>query len=156
MLGVALCAREVRAARASASGVARILRRVREWATELLCLIRLKCAATKRTQELTENKAARVHFQERRDARRIADYGQEAVGRTLARDGDPLDIVAGRDLLNRFRQSLGEEERQLAEWRSEGLSWPEIASRLGGTPDARRQQLSRAIDRVSLELGLEE
>jgi RNA polymerase sigma-70 factor (ECF subfamily) len=100
--------------------------------------------------------AARVHFQERRDARRIADYGQEAVGRTLARDGDPLDIVADRDLLNRFRQSLGAEERQLAEWRSEGLSWPEIASRLGGTPDARRQQLSRAIDRVSLELGLEE
>jgi len=114
----------------------------------------IKLLATMARNKLAS--AARVHFQERRDARRLAAWGQDAVGRTLARDGDPLDIVAGRELLNRFRESLSVEERQLAEWRSEGLSWAEIAARLGGTPDARRLQLSRAIDRTSRELGLDE
>jgi RNA polymerase sigma-70 factor (ECF subfamily) len=100
--------------------------------------------------------AARLHYRERRDARRMAVEGHESVGRTNAAEGDPGEIVAGRDLLHRFRQCLNEEERQLAEWRSQGDSWAEIATRLGGTPDARRLQLSRAVDRVTLELGLEE
>jgi hypothetical protein len=73
-----------------------------------------------------------------------------------ASEGDPGEIVAGRDLLDRFRQCLSEEERQIGEWRSDGVSWTEIAARLGGTPDARRLQLSRAADRITSELGLEE
>jgi RNA polymerase sigma-70 factor (ECF subfamily) len=113
----------------------------------------IKLLATMARNKLAS--AARAHFQERRDARRMAAWGQEAIRRTLARDSDPLDIVAGRDLLARFRQCLTGEERQLAEWRGEGLSWIEIAARLGGTPDARRVQLSRAVDRVSQELGLD-
>ena len=100
--------------------------------------------------------AARLHYRDRRDARRMSAKGHESVGRANAPEGDPGEIVAGRDLLNRFRQCLTEDERQIAEWRSEGESWAEIATRLGGTPDARRLQLSRAVDRVSLELGLEE
>ena len=35
-------------------------------------------------------------------------------------------------------------------------SWPDIAAELGGTPDARRKQLARALDRVAAELGLED
>ena len=76
--------------------------------------------------------------------------------RTVATDGDPGEIVAGRELLGRFRQCLNQEERQLAEWRNDGVAWTEIATRLGGTPDARRLQLSRAVDRAARELGLEE
>ena len=34
--------------------------------------------------------------------------------------------------------------------------WAEIARQLGGTPDGRRMQLTRALDRVSGELGLED
>jgi RNA polymerase sigma-70 factor (ECF subfamily) len=100
--------------------------------------------------------AARLHYRERRDTRRLSSRGQNTVLRTAATDGDPGEIVAGRELLDRFRQCLSSEERQLAEWRSDGISWTEIAIRLGGTPDARRLQLSRAVDRAARELGLEE
>jgi ECF sigma factor len=100
--------------------------------------------------------AARLHYRERRDTRRLSSRGQDTLSHTAANDGDPGEIVAGRDLLDRFRQCLNAEERQLAEWRSDGISWSEIAVRLGGTPDARRLQLSRAVDRAARELGLEE
>ena len=100
--------------------------------------------------------AARLHYRERRDTRRLSSRGQDTVARTAATESDPCEIVAGRDLLDRFRRCLNAEERQLAEWRSDGVSWTEIAVRLGGTPDARRLQLSRAVDRAARELGLEE
>jgi hypothetical protein len=38
----------------------------------------------------------------------------------------------------------------------QGLSWEEVAACLGGTAGARRNQLARAIDRVSLELRRDE
>ena len=100
--------------------------------------------------------AARLHYRERRDTRRMSDRGGDSVARTVATDGDPGEIVADRELLDRFRQCLNDEERHLAEWRSDGVSWTEIAVRLGGTPDARRLQLSRAVDRAARELGLDE
>jgi RNA polymerase sigma factor (sigma-70 family) len=100
--------------------------------------------------------AARFHFQERRNARRMSAHAHESARRTVAPEGDPGEIVADRELLNKFRERLSQEERQLAEWRSQGASWAEIAAHLGGTPDARRLQLSRAVDRVASELGLEE
>ena len=59
-------------------------------------------------------------------------------------------------MLDEFRRRLSEDERSLADMRAEGYEWPEIAARLGGTPQARRKQLTRAADRVTLELRLEE
>ena len=100
--------------------------------------------------------AARLHYSERRDTRRTLAEGHNSLGRANAQEGDPGEIVADRELLNKFRECLSQEERQLAEWRSQGASWAEIAAHLGGTPDARRLQLSRAVDRVAGELGLEE
>jgi RNA polymerase sigma-70 factor (ECF subfamily) len=100
--------------------------------------------------------AARGQYRQRRDIRRVADSAGEAVGRAVASGPDPSEIVAGQELLQRFRQCLNAEERQLAEWRSDGVSWAEIAERLGGTPGSRRLQLTRAVDRVARELGLDE
>jgi hypothetical protein len=67
----------------------------------------------------------------------------------------PSRIVAGKELLEQFRQALNEEERQLADLRGEGLAWGDIAARLGGTAQARRMQLARAVERVARKLGLE-
>lgn len=64
-------------------------------------------------------------------------------------------IVAGRELLEHFRRQLSEEERRVADLRGQGHDWAEIARRLGGTPDGRRMQLARALDRVGRPLGLE-
>jgi hypothetical protein len=59
-------------------------------------------------------------------------------------------------LLAAVRLRLTEEERHLAERRAEGAAWAAIAAELGGTPDGRRMQLTRALDRVERELGLQE
>jgi hypothetical protein len=59
-------------------------------------------------------------------------------------------------LLHSFHQRLTPEERQLAELRAQGREWPDIAAQVGGTPSGRRKQLTRAINRVARELGLEE
>lgn len=48
------------------------------------------------------------------------------------------------------------EERRIADRRAEGGDWAAIAAELGGTPDGRRMQLARALDRVTEQLGLDE
>jgi hypothetical protein len=44
----------------------------------------------------------------------------------------------------------------VADLRGQGCAWTDIAAQLGGTPEARRMQLTRAVERVAQELGLEE
>jgi RNA polymerase sigma-70 factor (ECF subfamily) len=68
----------------------------------------------------------------------------------------PARIAAARDLLVQVRQGLSADERQLAELRGEGCSWPEVAARVGGTSEARRKQLARGLERVMRSLGLNE
>ena len=100
--------------------------------------------------------AARRQYQQRRDVRRLSRVAGDAAGRAVAEGPEPGDIVADEDLLQRFRQCLSAEERQLADWRSNGVPWAEIVDRLGGTRGSRRLQLLRAIDRATRELGLED
>ena len=98
---------------------------------------------------------ARKQQAQRRDVRRVAAAGVEELG-LAAEGGSPSRLAAGKDLLEAVRGRLGAEERQLADLRGQGLAWAEIAARLGGTPDGRRMQLGRALDRVAEQLGLEE
>jgi DNA-directed RNA polymerase specialized sigma24 family protein len=90
---------------------------------------------------------------QRRDTRReVAGKGPELKATTPG----PDRVVAGQDLLREVRRHLTAEERHLTELRGEGRTWPEIAAALGGTPQARRRQLTRALDRVARHLGLDE
>ena len=66
----------------------------------------------------------------------------------------PSQVVSDLDLVEAVRSRLGAEERRLAELRGEGWEWPEIAERLGGSAQARRVQLARAVQRVARELKL--
>jgi hypothetical protein len=59
-------------------------------------------------------------------------------------------------LLQQVRERLSDEERLLAEQRGRGESWAEIAAASGGTAEAVRKKLTRALDRVLGELGLSE
>jgi RNA polymerase sigma-70 factor (ECF subfamily) len=99
--------------------------------------------------------AARKQHRQRRDNRREDPGGPAALENVSDRNPSPSDLVAGEELLQRFRQSLSTEELALADLRSQGVAWVDIAARLGGTVEARRSQLSRAVDRVSRELGLD-
>lgn len=97
--------------------------------------------------------AARAQSRQKRDHRRAA--GDEAL--EAAADDDPpaSRIVAGRELLDRFRALLAPEELRIADLRAEGLAWAEVAERLGGTAQARRMQFARAADRAAASLGLD-
>lgn len=97
--------------------------------------------------------AARRQTRQRRDHRRVVG-ADSAIGKVAGATPTPSRVVAGKELLARFRELLTVEERQLADLRAEGLSWPEIADRVGGTAQARRMQLARAAERASVILGL--
>ena len=94
----------------------------------------------------------RDQHRQRRDARRIQSLESE-LG-TPAADPSPSRIVSNRELLSTFLSRLSEEERRLADLRSDGSSWSEIATTLGGSPESRRKQYARALERVSRELDL--
>ncbi|MBV9122952.1 MAG: RNA polymerase subunit sigma-24 [Planctomycetes bacterium] len=90
----------------------------------------------------------------RRDFRR--DQGGQSVWNLPAADGNPSQLALLKDLLSHFRQRLSEEERQLADRRALNQPWEQIAAELGGSAEALRKQLARAIDRISRELGLDQ
>jgi RNA polymerase sigma-70 factor (ECF subfamily) len=88
----------------------------------------------------------------RRDMRRDVSLGEsEPAGH----DPSPSRLAIGRELLDAFQSRLSAEERRMADLRSAGREWAEIARELGGTPQARRKQLTRAVERVAQELGLD-
>jgi RNA polymerase sigma-70 factor (ECF subfamily) len=105
---------------------------------------------------MARNKLAwhvRRQHRQRRDSRRRG--GEERLAECPG-GPTPDRLVQGRELLDRVRAGLSDEERRLADLRVEGLTWPEIAARLGGEAQARRRQLRRALDRVTQQLGLDE
>jgi RNA polymerase sigma-70 factor (ECF subfamily) len=89
----------------------------------------------------------------RRDIRRDAGDGGHAP---LVPDdaSDPSEQASARELLEKVRDRLDPAERYLAEQRSLGRGWRELADELGGTDVALRKKLTRALDRVMAGLGL--
>lgn len=105
---------------------------------------------------MTRNKvvdATRRQRAQRRDHRRSTSLDALELE---AHSPTPSQLVEGRELLAAFRTRLSDEERRLADLRAQGREWAEIAQEVGGTAEARRKQLTRAISRVSRELGLDE
>ncbi len=98
---------------------------------------------------------ARKQQAARRDQRRLEADGQAAL-EAVGDEATPSRIVAGRELLDKVRQELSPEERQLADRRCQGVGWADIAAEVGGSPDALRMKLNRAVDRVAQRLGLDE
>jgi RNA polymerase sigma factor (sigma-70 family) len=96
---------------------------------------------------------ARQQQAQRRDVRRAVSLDQDAPA-VAASDPSPSRIAIGREMLDAFRGRLTAEERRLADLRAHGFEWAEIAREVGGTPQARRKQLARAVDRAARELGL--
>lgn len=104
---------------------------------------------------MARNKLAeqvRHHQRRRRDVRRVG--ASEYEGDLAAVQETPSQLISGRELLQMFRARLSEDERRVADLRSQGHDWASVATTLGGTPDARRKQLARAIQRVEGELGI--
>jgi RNA polymerase sigma factor (sigma-70 family) len=98
---------------------------------------------------------ARRQRAQRRDVRREVSLHEDLPPIASAAPS-PSRIAIGREMLEAFRERLTHQERLLADLRSQGCDWVQIARELGGTPQALRKRLSRAADRVARELGLDE
>src|SRR5262249_23259623 len=94
---------------------------------------------------------ARLHRAQMRDCRRLATCDPAYLDGPAAAPS-PSRLVAGRELLAEVNRRLSREERALADLRADGCEWTEVAARLGGTAEARRKQLARAVDRVEQQL----
>jgi RNA polymerase sigma factor (sigma-70 family) len=91
----------------------------------------------------------------RRDIRREDDKGDDGPV-AVDEASDPSEQVSAKEILTKVRDKLDPEERFLAEQRALGLGWKEIAEKVGGTDVALRKKLTRALNRVMTELGLDE
>jgi RNA polymerase sigma-70 factor (ECF subfamily) len=98
---------------------------------------------------------AHWHRAGRRDYRREEALGSRD-GLTPADGPDPGEQVAARELLEKVRERLSDDERRLAERRGRGDTWAEIAADQGGSGESLRKKLVRALDRVLRQLGLNE
>jgi RNA polymerase sigma-70 factor (ECF subfamily) len=97
---------------------------------------------------------ARFHQRQRRDVRRLGDGDPESAPVPTS-EPTPSRHASGREMLQKFRALLSDDERRIADLRALGTDWPGVAAQLGGTPDGRRKQLARAVLRIESELGLD-
>ena len=107
---------------------------------------------------ITRNKVANV-VQRMRAQRR--DIGRDTAvdggsDRVLDPASDPSEQASAKEILEKVRAHLSEDERYLAEQRSLGRGWQELADELSSTAAALRKKLSRALNRVMSKLGLED
>jgi RNA polymerase sigma-70 factor (ECF subfamily) len=78
----------------------------------------------------------------------------DAVVEPAARDDTPSQQIMLRELLQKFREQMTDEERQLADMRAADRKWEDIAAELKANPEALRKKLTRAVERVAQMLGL--
>lgn len=106
---------------------------------------------------MARNKLAnQAHAQRatRRDVRR-EQHGDDQAAAVADRGATPSRQIAARELLDAARARLSAEEIRLLERRQDGEPWDSIAAAEGGTPDALRKKLARAVERVAREIGLD-
>lgn len=107
---------------------------------------------------MTRNKlasAARKQYQDCRDVRKT-DFADSDLDQLAADDSTASARLSNEERLQALRGELTTEELRIAQLRGDGLSWQEIADRLGGQAQARRMQLTRGVQRAGKKLGLAE
>jgi len=96
---------------------------------------------------------ARRLLSQKRDGHR-QDLSEPLLAQIADNEETPSKIVSMLELVAEAKKRLSPEERHLADLRQQGKSWEEIAGEIGGTPQSRRMQLARALDRVTETLGI--
>jgi DNA-directed RNA polymerase specialized sigma24 family protein len=71
-------------------------------------------------------------------------------------EAPPARQIEDHDFTETIRARLAEDTRLLFNLKTQGLSWTEIAQKVGGTPDALRMRLNRAVVQILRELGWED
>jgi DNA-directed RNA polymerase specialized sigma24 family protein len=74
--------------------------------------------------------------------------GDDAPQKAMDPCAGPEKLVDDKDLYEVILKLFSLEELQILNGRLDGETWHQIAAAMGGTPDARRRQLERAIERA--------
>ncbi len=93
---------------------------------------------------------------QRRDIRRDRPLGalpDEGQG-IAAPQANPSAEARAADLLEQFRSRLDDDERRIADLRSQHMPWAEIGKSLGQNPDTLRRRWDKTRERVATEIGL--
>jgi RNA polymerase sigma factor (sigma-70 family) len=92
---------------------------------------------------------------QKRDIGRSVTIEAESVV-LVDRASSPSEQASAKEILQKAYEHLSPEERSLAEQRSLGRPWTELAEEFGATDVALRKRLTRALDRVLTELGIDD
>ena len=84
-----------------------------------------------------------------------AENSVDELSVAVSSEPDPALITSARELCQNALDRMTAEERDLLELRRQGHAWDAIALTRHIAPVALRKQLSRALDRVLQEVGLE-
>jgi RNA polymerase sigma-70 factor (ECF subfamily) len=117
---------------------------------EQLLRLLLRMASNKALEKIRNEMA------DRRDARRRVGGDSDLLDALAGKADSPSRIIAGRELLQRVRALLSPENLYLMDQRTAGRPWAELGEELDRPPDNLRKQLERALDKVAVELGLQE
>ncbi len=82
--------------------------------------------------------------------------GEVELEQADAKVASPSSHVANLDLVDAIRKRMSQRELQVADARSAGRNWPEIAAELGLEAEALRKMYTRALDRIAQELNIQE
>jgi RNA polymerase sigma-70 factor (ECF subfamily) len=93
---------------------------------------------------------AKKHRADRRDYRRVegGDFEERQVASS---DPTPSWQISAQELIQEVLRRLSPENQQLLRLRQEGRGWEEIAAAVGGSPEALRKQLARAVHKLGFE-----
>jgi RNA polymerase sigma factor (sigma-70 family) len=100
--------------------------------------------------------AARRDFRRLTAAQGAHDGEPDGIAQIAGQYPTPSRDVAARELLDEALRRLSPDERRILDFREQGGQWAQIATELGSSPEALRKRFVRAVDRVALELGLDE
>ncbi len=96
---------------------------------------------------------ARFWQARRRDLRKNTGLNAEGVAEPPDQDPTASSVVARVELLELALARLSERDRQILDWRHEGVTWQEIARRLNvPSSEALRKRYKRALARVAEEV----
>ncbi|TWT84771.1 RNA polymerase sigma factor [Planctomycetes bacterium CA13] len=96
---------------------------------------------------------ARYNQADKRDIGAVEADGGMLLEQTSDASRSPSSVLADKELLEKFRGHLTEEERELIDARMEGTDWAEIATRCGTTGEAMRKRVMRSIEAAAKKIG---
>ena len=95
------------------------------------------------------------HRAQRRDIRKSLTIETDGI-QLMDRASDPSEQASAKEILEKIRSQLDPELRYLADQRSQGRTWKDLAEELGGTDVALRKKLTRALNRMMSDMGIDE